>query len=176
MREKIKEIMHIREKKNPLIYKINQLPPELQNYFIIRWIVTALFLTAVIITFIFAGLHKSLFVIPIGILAYAGYMTFDFVRVLSGNLIMIQGICESKDNKHFKVSIPLFKKSIFEYYGKSSITIIMDDKKFIVPVGHNFSVKEGQTIRVYSFPDEVYPNSDNSFRINNPLLVKLIKI
>lgn len=129
---------------------------------------------------LFAGLNKALIVIPIGILAYAGYITFDFIRVLSGNLIMIQGICESRENKHYKVSNLLFRKSnfmnLFEYYGKSSMTIIMDDKKFIVPVGHNFPGKEGQTIRIYLFPDEVYPNSDNSFKVNNPLLVKLVKI
>lgn len=173
--------MRISEYLNKSKYEATvHLPQELKNYFIIHWSISALSFAIVLIVLFVAGLHRSLFVIPLGILTYSGYVTYNYIRVLSGKLIMIQGICESRENDHFKVSNPIFKKSnfmnLFEYYGKSTITIVMDDLKFTVPVGHNFPVKESQTIRVYAFPDDIYQRTDNSFLVNNPLFAKVVKI
>lgn len=163
-----------------LKYKINQIPLELQNYFIFRWILAAISLVIVVCVFLLAGLHTSLPVVALGIIFYAGYMVYCFYRVLSGKLILVQGICESKSNDHYKVSNPLFKKTnflnLFEYYGKSTITVVSDDIKFIVPVRHNYPAQEGQTINIYFFPDEFYQETENSFRVNNPLFVKVIKL
>lgn len=172
--------MKHRKKPAQLSYNIKQLPPELQNYFFIRWGVSAIFLITVIVIFLLAGLHKALLMVSLGILLYMGYVTYECIRVLSGSLIMLQGVCESRRDDYFKVSNPIFKKSsfmnMFEYYGKSTLTIATDNLKFTVPVGHIFSVKNGQTVRVYTFPDEVYPSADNAFQINNPLLTKVVKI
>lgn len=167
-------------KKYHLKYKMSQIPSELQNYFVFRWIAAAISLVIVVCVFLLAGLHTSLLVVACGIISYAGYMGYSFYQVLSGRLILVQGICESKSNEHIKVSNPIFKKSnffnLFEYYGKSTITVVSDDMKFIVPVRHNYPAQNGQTISIYFFPDEIYQETENSYRVNNPLFVKVIKI
>lgn len=172
--------MKYKKKTTPLQYSIKQLPPELQNYFFIRWGALGIFLFTVIIIFSLAELYKALLMVSLGILLYAGSVTYECIRALSGRLIMLQGECQSRSCDYFKVSNPIFKKSnfmnVFEHYGKSTLTITTDNLKFTIPVGHTFSVEDGQTVRIYTFPDEVYPIADNAFRINNPLLAKVVKI
>lgn len=172
--------MKLGKKPIQLKYKLSQIPPDLQNYFYVRWAVSVGALVVVPIVFLCSSLYQALFVVVLGILAYVGYVFYNFFRMLSGNVILIQGICQSRDSEYFKVSNPIFKKTnfmnVFEYYGKSSITIDMDGVKIIAPVRHNFPAKEGQLVSIYCFADDTYPDTDNSYKINCPLLVKVTQI
>lgn len=156
--------------------KWNELYPELQNYFMIRYICVVLGIVFVIIFMFWTKLYKpGLFLLGACIL-YLCYVAYIYYMCITQKLYVFEGICESLSLKKKDINILSKKNPMFSIYGNSSLTMVIDDKKFIVPISYNFSGEEGNTIRVFVLKGDVYEKTENAYLINNPLLVKIIKI
>lgn len=155
---------------------LHDMPIEMKVFFILRYIGCFSALAIIVWISVTSELYKAgAFLIAIAVL-YLAYLCYLLNAELTGKIIVFEGEYEDATMPIYDIKNPLNKNKLFTVYGKSEIQIKIQDKKFIIPVFHNFTVSSGQSVRVYTLDNGIYEISDNAFSINNPILVKVCKM
>ena len=157
-------------------YKWNEIPVELSVYFITRFIGVLVALFLFIYFLVSTKIYSVGGLLILIILLYLCHLGYLFYATLYGKIYVYEGICESISLPEMSVKAPLIQKKITTVYGNSELCMLVGDKKFIVPIYHAFKGGEGSTVRVYTMSNGIYEQTDNSYLINNPILVKVSKL
>lgn len=154
------------------------IPTPLKNYFIFRWIMGALVTVLTVITAFYTGLYKPFGGLAIGSLLYEFYIFYLYWNTRHFKMNVFEGICESVKKNVLNIPSPNpFKKNpLISIYGKSQITIVINDDKYVVPISQRFDVEEGNSVQVYSLNTDIYELGENAYIINSPIVVWRSKI
>lgn len=155
-----------------------EIPAPLKNHFIIRWILGAAVTVIASITAIYTGLHKAFGGLAVCSLFYEIYIFYLFWSTRHCKMSVFEGICESvkKEKLNIPNPIPLIKSPLASIYGKSQITIVINEDKFVIPVSQRFDVEEGNSVQVYTLNTDIYELGENAYVINSPIVVWRSKI
>lgn len=154
--------------------KWNDLPLELKNFFLCKLMIIISAVVAAIIFTIWSRLYApGLFLMTI-CLVYAAYIGYMYYMTVTERMYIFEGVCESVSLK--RTDLNIVKRNAASIYGNSTVTILIKDCKFVIPVPYNFSGEVGNTVRVYVLNGNVYEKTENSYTVNNPMLVKIVKI
>lgn len=163
------------QKKN--YFKWNEIPWELQQFFIIRLICC---IGGYILFFIFmisTGMYKEALYMMGFLTLYVLYQLHNYYEVISGNVLVYEGTCEQKRNALRELQIPsIGRQKSFSFYGKGTVIVACEDEKFILPCPNSSPIYENNTVRFYVSPQNIYAKGDNCFVVTNPLLVKVCKL
>lgn len=158
--------------------KFRDLPDDLAAYFIKRAIFCLLLMIALLV---FSFLSKMLFasLVLCGVLViFLAFNFYNYYCVISGKVYVYKGYFDRK--KQESVEIKGIKKNTTLLRGPCSIILTSceegSENRFVVPVGSIFQAEQGNVVTVYAKPEEIFQKDENTFYIDNPLLVKVTKI
>ena len=165
-----------KEKKDYL--KLKDLPKELYNYFILRFIFIVIMILGVIAFIIISRLWQVGLFIGAFVILYTGTVISNYIAVISKKIKVFRGKFQKKVEKDLRLG-GKEGKSLVNIKGPCSIilTPVEDESsKYIIPVGNTFNAEPGNIVVVYSNPNDIFQRNDNSFYFQNPLLVRVTQI
>jgi len=153
-------------------FSLNGLPVELRNHFIIHLGLSS-------ILFIVFGImclisHSTIMLYAMAIvLAYAAYKFYYLWQVQTDKILVYVGTLKEKTLK--KHTIGFERKPLASMYGNSFIIVDIEGQNFRISVPYTFAAKEGDTIVFYVNPMDIFDKGDNTFAVENVLLIKYLK-
>lgn len=163
------------KKEKERLLKWEDLPSELQNYFLIRLGLSICFF---VILIIFAALTRMWETVLAAALIYFLYFItkmYLYIQIKRNKVLKYEGICEKKNVRNREINPGRRKKALFTFYGSSDIIVAIEDAKFIIPVGSGFDAEEGYLIRTYALSSDIIKKNSNTYLINSPILVNVMK-
>ena len=168
----------MKEKKEKKDYlKFKELPKELFNYFLLRFIFCGLIIIGILLFAIFSKLWQVALFIAAVSLIYIGNVLINFLSVIKKKVKVYYGFFVKKEER--ELDLGKKGKSVLSLRGPCSmlLTPVEDsDSKYIVPIGNTFTAETGSIITVYSNPSDIYQRNNNTFYFQNPLLVTVSKM
>ena len=167
-----------KDKEKKEFLKFKQLPKELYNYFLLRFIFCGIIILSVIAFAIITKFWQGSMFLGAFSLLYIGTVLINFYSVISKKIKVYRGKFIKKVERDLNLGKKESKLSV-NIKGPCSIllTPVEDDtSKYIVPIGNTFNADEGNTVIIYANPNDIYKRNDNSFYFQNTLLVRVEKI
>lgn len=153
---------------NPPQYKFSDFETNLRFHYLVNFGLDILLALCVIIFGISSNyfLATILFVGIVIILCL--YHVYALLQLLGGQVVCFEGKC-SETNKQVA---SLLKK---QFFGKSNISVVYNDKTYLIPVRHDAPFKEGVIARIYFVENNIYPKDEDTFTIPYPIYVSKVK-
>ena len=107
------------------------------------------------------------------VLAYAAYKFYYLWQVQTDKILVYVGTLKEKTLK--KHTIGFERKPLASMYGNSFIIVDIEGQNFRISVPYTFAAKEGDTIVFYVNPMDIFDKGDNTFAVENVLLIKYLK-
>lgn len=153
--------------------KWNDIPSPLQNYFTVHWFLSIVFVIIMLIIALTSGLYKIFISLAVIGLLYGAYILYLYWQTKNAKMLMYEGVCETvkKDVTAIPNPNPFKKAPMATIYGKCQLTIRINETNYVVPINQKFEVEEGNEIQVYTLNTGIFEINENSYIINNPVLV-----
>lgn len=165
-------------------FRWTELATDLQNFFTMRGIIAFILLVLGIVLAINVHIPQVVIFYFGALLLFILWVGFYLINALYGKISVFIGIVESRTGNVHYMPNPATKRPVFDYvvYGKSSLLMSITKRmadgtdetaKFEVPVGQNFEAATGNAVIVYTLTNSVFKKNANTFKITNPIIVKL---
>lgn len=151
--------------------KWHELPYDIQEYFILRIGGLALLLVVFIILCVAMKSSALAMVLFLSYIIMCGLLGYNYFSYASGKIEVFEGVFERFDSTYKDKP-----NQIIGTYGTASVTIKLNDGSFVrAGVSGNFKASEDSVIRIYTKPDTLIEENDNTRYTSYPMLVKVCK-
>lgn len=159
----------------------NALDEELKNYFFGKSILLGFFLVITVLAYFFVYTKSLATLFLVIFLFYGGWIFYQFVEGILGNIYLYEGVCVKKDEKKFDVNIG---KRAAPIYGRTTAVIRVKDEgegsedgyaNLIIPVGFSYDIQKGYTVKAYGAKNGLIMKNPNTFTLPNPILIRVAK-
>lgn len=158
--------------------RIMELPEDLRFHLISKVGFCIIGYMMIIALYIYSGMLRECVFLTVALSLYLLSVIYLFHKVLSGNIYVYEGICEKRCGKEHSLKLPMWKP-LFTTWSYCYLVMRMQQKgkeiKVEVPCGYSFKAEAGNTIRIYAYEDRLLRKNENTYLINNPILVSVIK-
>ena len=148
----------------PVQYKLNDYGTNFYMHFVYEYIFDVFLLILDVVFAITSKQYTFALIVFAAVLLLALYQTFIVYTAKCGKISIIEGQCIEYDKSVKRV----MKTQIF---GKSNITIKVENMNYVVPVSHTAGYKKGSIVRVFCMPNAIYPKDEDTINIPSPIYV-----